>query len=117
MRNELYARNGYVFRSDDLRDYFGAMPWYRPETSDRPRRSGRRMSDLERANVAGDQGRRGGALSSRQASTRTRYDRQRRRLADLAASQSRRDAPGRGRAPAPSAGMPSSRKVITARGR
>ncbi|CAI6085746.1 hypothetical protein COHCIP112018_04778 [Cohnella sp. JJ-181] len=27
-RNEIYARHGYVFKRKDLRDYFGAKPWY-----------------------------------------------------------------------------------------
>lgn len=30
MRNEIYARHGYVFQAQDLRDYFSAQPWYRP---------------------------------------------------------------------------------------
>lgn len=27
-RNEIYARHGREFRNQDLRDYFGRMPWY-----------------------------------------------------------------------------------------
>jgi hypothetical protein len=50
MRNEVYARHGYIFQSDDLRDYFGAMPWYQPQTADADT-VWQRMSDLERANV------------------------------------------------------------------
>ena len=30
MRNEIYARHGYVFNSADLKDYFGKQPWYKP---------------------------------------------------------------------------------------
>lgn len=29
-RNEIFARHGYIFVSDDLRARFGAMPWYVP---------------------------------------------------------------------------------------
>jgi hypothetical protein len=31
MRNEIYARHGWVFHRQDLRDYFGRQPWYRPK--------------------------------------------------------------------------------------
>ncbi len=30
MRNEIYARRGYVFNSADLKAYFGKQPWYKP---------------------------------------------------------------------------------------
>ena len=30
MRNEIYARHGYVFNSADLKTYFGKQPWYKP---------------------------------------------------------------------------------------
>ena len=30
MRNEIYARHGWVFRRQDLRRYFEGQPWYRP---------------------------------------------------------------------------------------
>ena len=30
MRNEILARKGYRFQSDDLKHYFEAQPWYRP---------------------------------------------------------------------------------------
>lgn len=30
MRNEIYARHGYVFNSADLKNYFGKQPWYKP---------------------------------------------------------------------------------------
>lgn len=29
--NEIYARNGYVFRSPAIRAYYEAQPWYRPD--------------------------------------------------------------------------------------
>lgn len=28
MRNEIYARHGYVFSNEELQDYFGFQPWY-----------------------------------------------------------------------------------------
>ena len=30
MRNEIYARHGYVFNSADLKAYFSKQPWYKP---------------------------------------------------------------------------------------
>ncbi len=29
-RNEIYARRGYIFQSQELRDYFGSKTWYNP---------------------------------------------------------------------------------------
>ncbi len=29
-RNEIYARRGYIFQSEELRQYFGSKPWYQP---------------------------------------------------------------------------------------
>jgi hypothetical protein len=31
MRNEIYARNGYIFSSPELNDYFLSKSWYRPK--------------------------------------------------------------------------------------
>jgi hypothetical protein len=33
MRNEIYARHGYVFQSQDLQDYFSNQRWYRPKAN------------------------------------------------------------------------------------
>jgi YARHG domain len=41
MRNEIYARHGWVFNRDDLRRYFEAQPWYRPKGT---------LANLEEAN-------------------------------------------------------------------
>ena len=30
IRNEIYARHGYVFNSADLKNYFSKQPWYKP---------------------------------------------------------------------------------------
>lgn len=32
MRNEIYARHGYIFASADLRQYFSECPWYTPRS-------------------------------------------------------------------------------------
>ena len=29
-KNEIYARRGYIFQSQELRDYFGSKTWYYP---------------------------------------------------------------------------------------
>jgi hypothetical protein len=34
LRNEIYARHGYIFKSKDLQDYFSAKDWYRPQHED-----------------------------------------------------------------------------------
>lgn len=30
MRNEIYARHGYIFQKDDMRQYFTSQSWYQP---------------------------------------------------------------------------------------
>ncbi|MBP9991653.1 MAG: YARHG domain-containing protein [Bacteroidales bacterium] len=30
LRNEIYARHGYIFQSDDLKEYFESKSWYQP---------------------------------------------------------------------------------------
>lgn len=30
MRNEIFARHGYIFNTDDMRRYFSQQSWYRP---------------------------------------------------------------------------------------
>ncbi len=35
-RNELYARHGYVFRSQELKEYFADKSWYVPEVTKVP---------------------------------------------------------------------------------
>jgi hypothetical protein len=31
MRNEIYARHGYIFRTEEMKDYFNAQRWYAPK--------------------------------------------------------------------------------------
>ena len=33
IRNEIFARHGYVFSSSQWRDYFGTADWYYPDSS------------------------------------------------------------------------------------
>lgn len=34
MRNEIFAKHGYIFQSQDLTEYFSNMDWYKPELKD-----------------------------------------------------------------------------------
>lgn len=51
MRNALYAKYGYQFKSADLQAFFGAQSWYAPNTPDASV-AYQRMSPQERANVS-----------------------------------------------------------------
>ena len=51
-RNEIYARHGYVFKSDDLREHFGNCSWYSPNPRYSPGEFDESLlNDIERANV------------------------------------------------------------------
>jgi hypothetical protein len=45
MRNEIFARHGYKFKTEDMKAYFAAQPWYKPLSEDVV------LTDLERFNV------------------------------------------------------------------
>lgn len=47
MRNEILARHGYVFQSQDLKDYFEGQPWYKPAENN----SDIKLSFIEQLNV------------------------------------------------------------------
>ena len=47
MRNWIYARHGYIFKTPELSDYFSQFPWYKPTTTVAPN-----LTKLEQANVA-----------------------------------------------------------------
>ena len=47
MRNEIFARYGYVFKTKDMKEYFGSQPWYRPSAADVTRK----LTALEKKNV------------------------------------------------------------------
>ena len=34
MRNEIFARHGYIFRDPMLQEHFSRMPWYTPQQDD-----------------------------------------------------------------------------------
>ena len=46
--NQIYAKNGYIFRTDSLQAYFAQMPWYAPVSNDA---GSLRMSTLDRNNL------------------------------------------------------------------
>lgn len=47
MRNWIYARHGYIFKSQDLKNYFSQFSWYNPRYSD----VSSQLSNIERQNV------------------------------------------------------------------
>ena len=47
MRNAILARHGYRFQSQDLQDYFGSQPWYKPADSN----DNIKLSFIEELNV------------------------------------------------------------------
>jgi len=48
MRNEIYARYGYKFKTKDMIDYFGTKEWYTPQYDD----VSQKLTEIERINVA-----------------------------------------------------------------
>ena len=48
MRNWIYARHGYSFRSKDLQNYFSQFEWYHPKFTDVPYDM---LSDIEQKNI------------------------------------------------------------------
>ena len=49
-RNEIYARRGYIFQSQELRDYFSSRSWYRP-TIPSSQFSDSMFNEVEQANI------------------------------------------------------------------
>lgn len=47
MRNYIFARHGYIFRSPDLAEYFRQYPWYSPQYGD----VSYRLNNIENANI------------------------------------------------------------------
>ena len=45
-RNEIYARHGFIFQSNDLKSYFNSQDWYIPDSS-----YGGNLSSIEKYNV------------------------------------------------------------------
>ena len=48
MRNEIFARHGYVFKSDDLESYFKYQPWYMAQFDNVEDK----LTDVEKKNIA-----------------------------------------------------------------
>jgi hypothetical protein len=48
LRNEIYARHGHIFKSKDLRDYFSAKDWYKPQYED----TSDLLNTIEKKNIA-----------------------------------------------------------------
>jgi len=48
MRNEIFARHGYIFQTDEMRDYFSNKSWYNPRFYD----VNNMLSKIEKENVA-----------------------------------------------------------------
>ncbi len=48
MRNEIFARHGYIFKSQELNNYFKQQPWYKPTEGD----VSAKLSETERLNIA-----------------------------------------------------------------
>lgn len=48
MRNTIYARKGYIFKSADLTEYFSQYPWYMPTRSNIPQSE---FSEIENHNI------------------------------------------------------------------
>ena len=46
--NQIYAKNGYVFKAADIQEYFSRMPWYVPVSGDTARLQ---MSPVDRSNL------------------------------------------------------------------
>lgn len=47
LRNEVYARHGHIFKSQDLTSYFSRFDWYHPDTND----AFDRLSEMEKNNI------------------------------------------------------------------
>jgi hypothetical protein len=47
MRNEIYARKGFIFTAPDLKSYFGSKPWYVPRYAS----VDQKLTPLEKLNV------------------------------------------------------------------
>lgn len=47
MRNEIFARHGFIFKSDDLRNYFNNQNWYQAQYEDVTNM----LSKIEKANI------------------------------------------------------------------
>lgn len=47
MRNWIYAKHGYIFKSQDLADYYSQFPWYKPTSSN----VSSQLNKIEKSNI------------------------------------------------------------------
>jgi hypothetical protein len=47
MRNEIFARHGYTFKTSDMQQYFGKQNWYSPQFND----VNNKLSEIEKENI------------------------------------------------------------------
>lgn len=47
MRNEIYARHGYIFKTQEMIDYFNSQTWYYPSL----RNVDHKLSEVEKKNI------------------------------------------------------------------
>lgn len=47
MRNEIYARHGYIFQKEDMKQYFNAKTWYKPLTNN----VNNLLTEIEKQNI------------------------------------------------------------------
>jgi len=47
MRNEIFARHGYIFKSGEMKNHFASKPWYKPQYND----VNNMLSDIEKQNI------------------------------------------------------------------
>ena len=51
MRNEMFARHGYIFSTEDIQNYFEKQSWYHGNITDGDEVYMKRFSDIERRNI------------------------------------------------------------------
>ena len=47
MRNEIFARHGYIFKTDDMKNHFSSKQWYEPKYND----VNNMLTDIEQQNI------------------------------------------------------------------
>jgi len=47
MRNEIFARHGYIFKTAEMRNYFAGQSWYQPSLGD----VNNQLTDIEKSNI------------------------------------------------------------------
>ncbi|MCH8507040.1 MAG: YARHG domain-containing protein [Ectothiorhodospiraceae bacterium] len=52
IRNEIFARHGYIFQMSKYRDYFNGQPWYSPRYTCREFKDKSPLTDVQNYNVA-----------------------------------------------------------------